>query len=93
MIIMCDAFHGSKQQSKKNTNHQQCPDSFKPDYWYPYLSLIGYEEKEINTAVAEQNNSRLRNLETTVRHMLTSNYIKMIQTFAAFSNCSKNKIH
>ena len=87
---MCDSFHGNG--GKNGNSHKTCPQSFKPEYWDDYLYEVGIRDKEWNTSSAEQNNAKLRNLETTVRYMKPDNYRMLVITFCAMYNASRRNL-
>ena len=83
MIIMTDRFHGEQRD-----NHNTCPSSTHYEYYRVLLQrwgLCNYFDK-LNTANAEQINSKLRHMAQSCRQAKMSNYMLFIDNWATLNN-------
>ena len=83
MIIMTNWFHG-----KQNDNHKTCPSLTHYEY---YRCLLQHWElydyfKKLNSASAEQINSKLRSMAQSCRQTKMSNYTLFIDNWATMNN-------
>ena len=80
--MVTDHFH-------ETTSHKSCPNSTKIDYWKKLLSSMGYNHtNRLNLSGAEQINSVLRCMDSTVRFV----YDTIITPISFKCTCIKLKV-